>query len=293
MNDALSAGQGWSHWPAPAKLNLFLHVTGRRADGYHELQTVFRLLDWGDSVALRVRDDDRIVRCSDLPGVPAEQDLAIRAARLLVAHAGVRHGADIHVYKRIPAGAGLGGGSSDAATVLVALDHLWQLQLGRACLAELGLRLGADVPVFVHGHSAWAEGIGEQLTPIALAQAWYVLVIPRCSVSTATLFAAPELTRTAATETISGFQSGAVCGNAFEPVVRSRYPEVAAALNWLGRHAVASLSGSGGAVFAELPNRRAAESIAVSCPAEFKAVVARGLNRSPLLDAMEQISIGA
>ena len=171
----------WSTWPAPAKLNLFLHVTGRRDDGYHLLQTVFRLLDWGDSIAIRVRRDGEIVRSSGAAGVPAEQDLAIRAARALAARAGRPvGGADIRVDKQIPVGAGLGGGSSDAATVLVALNRLWSLGLGTAELAALGQSLGADVPVFVHGRSAWAEGTGEQLTPLELDSAWYLLLDPHC-----------------------------------------------------------------------------------------------------------------
>ncbi|WP_139942894.1 4-(cytidine 5'-diphospho)-2-C-methyl-D-erythritol kinase, partial [Fulvimonas soli] len=245
----------WTAWPAPAKLNLFLRITGRRPDGYHELQTVFRLLDWGDELRLRVRGDGEIRRVGGAPGVPADDDLAVRAARLLREHAGVGAGADIGIDKRIPMGGGLGGGSSDAATALVALNHLWGCGLDEDALAGLGRRLGADVPVFVRGRSAWAEGVGERLTPLALPRRWYVVLDPRAHVPTAGLFQAPELTRNAAPATIPSFVSGEAAENAFEPVVRARYPEVAAALDWLGGFGRARLSGSGGCVFLETASR--------------------------------------
>jgi len=187
---------GWSWWPAPAKLNLFLHITGRRADGYHELQTVFRLLDWGDRIGLRLRADGQVRRQGDgLAGVAEADDLAVRAAALLQSFANVGQGADIIVEKRVPAGGGFGGGSSDAATVLVVLNRLWQAGLDEDALAALGLRLGADVPVFVRGHNAWAEGVGERLQPVTLAPAWYVIVEPGVHVPTPALFADPDLTR--------------------------------------------------------------------------------------------------
>jgi 4-diphosphocytidyl-2-C-methyl-D-erythritol kinase len=272
----------WTVWPAPAKLNLFLRILGRREDGYHELQTVFRLLDWGDELRLRVRDDGRIERVGELPGVPVESDLALRAARLLQTHGATTLGADIELVKRVPMGGGLGGGSSDAASVLVALNWLWKLGLDEDTLAELGRQLGADVPVFVRGRSAWASGIGERIKPIRLPPRWYVVLDPHESVPTAALFAAPELTRDAAPATISLFVSGAVADNAFEPVVRARHSRVAAALDWLGEYGLAQLSGSGGGVFLETASREQLEMIVRACPPTFTAQVAEGVNRSPL-----------
>ncbi|MBU6246963.1 MAG: 4-(cytidine 5'-diphospho)-2-C-methyl-D-erythritol kinase [Xanthomonadaceae bacterium] len=282
------AATDWSVWPAPAKLNLFLRITGRRADGYHELQTVFRLLDWGDEVRLRVRGDGVIHRGSDIPGVPADSDLVVRAARLLQETTGCRLGADIAVEKRIPMGGGLGGGSSDAATVLVALDHLWGTDLSEDALAGLGRRLGADVPVFVRGRSAWAEGIGDQLTPLELPRRHYVVLDPREQVPTAALFQAPELTRNAPRATISFFVSGDVAENAFEPVVRARHPRVARALEWLGDFGRAKLSGSGGCVFLETPSLARAIRIAAHCPAGFGVQVAAGADRSMLHRALDR-----
>ncbi|WP_426662606.1 4-(cytidine 5'-diphospho)-2-C-methyl-D-erythritol kinase [Rhodanobacter aciditrophus] len=277
---------GWTRWPAPAKLNLFLRFTGRRPDGYHELQTVFRLLDWGDELRLRVREDGVIRRVTAVPGVPEQDDLVVRAARLLQEHAGATPGVEIEVDKRIPMGGGLGGGSSDAATVLVALNHLWHCGLGEDALAELGGRLGADVPVFVRGRSAWAEGVGERLTPLALPRRHYVVLDPHEQVPTAALFQAPELTRNAPPATISSFVSGETTENAFTPVARARHPRVAAALDWLGRHGAARLSGSGGCVFLELRTLEQAQSIADRCPSAFTAHVATGVAVSPLLEAL-------
>lgn len=203
------SGAGWTAWPAPAKLNLFLRILGRRADGYHRLQTVFRLLDFGDTVWLRPRADGLIQRIGDsAPGVAEADDLAVRAAKLLQSEANCTQGAEIRIEKRIPTGAGLGGGSSDAASVLVGLSRLWGLDWPPDRLAALGLRLGADVPVFVQGRNAWAEGVGEQLQPIALAPAWYLLVHPGVHAATAALFAAADLTRDAAPLTIADFCSG-------------------------------------------------------------------------------------
>ncbi|KRE90978.1 4-diphosphocytidyl-2C-methyl-D-erythritol kinase [Frateuria sp. Soil773] len=287
MRRALARGRhDWSRWPAPAKLNLFLRITGRRPDGYHELQTVFRLLDWGDEVRLRVRDDGQIRRVTDVPGVPAESDLLVRAARLLQRHAGTALGADIAVDKRIPMGGGLGGGSSDAATVLVALNLLWRAGLDEDALAELGRQLGADVPVFVRGRSAWAEGVGERLSPITLPRRWYVVLDPREAVPTAALFQAPELTRNAPRATISSFASGETTENAFEPVARARHARVAAALDWLGGFGRARLSGSGGCVFLETASRGQAQRIARQCPPAFAAQVAAGVDVSPLHAAL-------
>ena len=276
----------WTVWPAPAKLNLFLRITGRRADGYHELQTVFRLLDWGDEVRLRVRQDGRIQRVNDVPGVPAEVDLVVRAAQLLQRHAGASAGVDIAVDKCIPLGGGLGGGSSDAATVLVALNQLWQLQLSEDTLAELGRQLGADVPVFVRGRSAWAEGVGEVLSPLPLPRRHYVVLDPHETVPTAVLFQASELTRNAAQATISLFASGDAAENAFTSVVRARHPRVAAALDWLAGFGQSRLSGSGGCVFLETKSFDRALLVAAKCPSAFTAHVATGVNVSPLRQAL-------
>jgi len=276
----------WTAWPAPAKLNLFLRIVGRRDDGYHDLQTVFRLLDWGDELRLRVRDDGAIVRTSEVPGVPAEADLVVRAARLLQLEAGVGLGADVAVDKRIPMGGGLGGGSSDAASTLVALNHLWGCGLDEDALAGLAHRLGADVPVFVRGRSAWAEGVGERLTPIALPRRWYVVLDPGEHVPTAALFQAPELTRNAPRATISSFASGETAENAFEPVARARHPQVAAALDWLSRFGRARLSGSGGCVFLETASLAQARKVVRRCPPAFAAQLAAGVEVSPLQQAL-------
>lgn len=281
----------WTSWPAPAKLNLFLRIAGRRADGYHLLQTVFRLLDWGDEIRLRVRGDGEIVRVEGPESIVAEDDLALRAARALQRASGATFGVDIAVVKRIPLGAGLGGGSSDAATVLLGLNALWNTGVPRERLARIGLALGADVPVFVHGRSAWAEGVGEKLTPLELPPRWYVILDPLVHVSTADLFQAPELTRNAVPATMAGFLSGEIADNAFEPVARARYREVAAALDWLGGFGKARLSGSGGAVFLECEDEAGAREIAARCPNEFTAIVAGGVNVSPVEKALRDSTI--
>jgi 4-diphosphocytidyl-2-C-methyl-D-erythritol kinase len=288
MSRALTrpARDEWTAWPAPAKLNLFLRIVGRRDDGYHDLQTVFRLLDWGDELRLRVRADGAIVRANEVPGVPAETDLVIRAARLLQAQTGVTLGAEIAVDKRIPMGGGLGGGSSDAATALVALNHLWDCGLDEHALAALAHRLGADVPVFVRGRSAWAEGVGERLAPVALPRRWYVVLDPGEHVPTAALFQATELTRNAPPATISSFASGETVENAFEPVVRTRHPRVAAALDWLSRFGRARLSGSGGCVFLETGSLAQARKVVRECPPAFAAQLAAGVEVSPLHRAL-------
>ncbi len=290
-------GAGWSVWPAPAKLNLFLRIVGRRADGYHLLQTVFRILDWGDTISIRLRDDGRIVRHGDsAPGVAEADDLTVRAAKLLQSTANIAQGADIAIEKRIPSGGGLGGGSSDAATVLRALDRLWGCDLGVEALAELGLRLGADVPVFVRGENAWAEGLGEELTPIGLPPAWYLLVAPGIHAATAQLFQAAELTRNAAAATMSDFVSdpflqGQALGNAFEPVLRRREPAVEAVFAALRSAGTARLTGSGSVCFVEFADRESAEraldQLDKSLPSGVIAWIAAGAPRSPLLDALE------
>jgi 4-diphosphocytidyl-2-C-methyl-D-erythritol kinase len=279
---------GWSRWPAPAKLNLILRIVGRRDDGYHLLQTVFRLLDWGDELRLRVRDDGRIARHGDLPpGLDPAADLAVRAAEILRMEANCQLGADIFVEKNIPAGAGFGGGSSDAATALLALDALWGTNLGLERLAALGLRLGADVPVFVRGHDAWAEGVGERLTPVDLPPAWYLLVDPGVHASTAGLFQAPELTRDAAPATIADFVSGAPLGNAFEPVLRRREPAVEAVFAALARVGEPRLTGSGSGCFVEFGDRASAQAALQSLPPGLGGWIAGGAARSALHAALD------
>jgi 4-diphosphocytidyl-2-C-methyl-D-erythritol kinase len=278
----VAAAAEWTVWPAPAKLNLFLHLVGRRDDGYHLLQTVFQLLDWGDEVRLRVRDDGAIRRVDPLPGVADEADLGVRAASALKDASGCGLGAEIAIDKRVPIGGGLGGGSSDAATVLVALNALWNTGLDEDALATIGARLGADVPVFVRGRSAWAEGVGEILAPLALPERWYLVVDPGVSVPTRELFQVPELTRNSPQLTIPLFVSGAPTGNAFLPVVRGRFPAVAAALDWLRPFGEARLSGSGGCVFAAFPSREAGAAALAEIPGGIRAWLARGVDESPL-----------
>jgi 4-diphosphocytidyl-2-C-methyl-D-erythritol kinase len=274
-----------SVWPAPAKLNLFLHITGRRADGYHTLQTVFQFLEAADRIRLRVTDSPQIRLLTPLPGVAPERDLTVRAARLLQTEADVPRGVEIEVDKCLPLGGGLGGGSSDAATVLVALNRLWDCGFSEGRLAELGLRLGADVPVFVRGRAAWAEGVGERLTPIAPPEPWYLVLVPPVTVSTAEIFSAPELTRQTPPITIADFLSG-VGGNDCEPVVRARYPVVGQHLDWLSRFGRARLTGTGACVFAEFPEHAAAQQALAQLPEGWHGFVARGCNRSPLMQVL-------
>lgn len=283
MNPVVSALESL---PAPAKLNLFLHITGRRADGFHELQTVFQFLDFGDMIDLHLREDDAICREGGLPNLPEEADLVVRAARLLAAETGCRLGADIRVVKRIPAGGGLGGGSSDAATVLLGLNHLWGTGLDLDMLATLGLRLGADVPVFVRGHAAWAEGVGERLMPVDPPEPWYLVIHPGVAVCTAEIFNAPGLTRLCPPLTIRDFLSGQG-GNVCEPIVRLGYPAVGRALDWLRERAGrARLTGTGACVFADFPEPAPAERLLDELPLEWAGFVAHGCNRSPLLERL-------
>jgi 4-diphosphocytidyl-2-C-methyl-D-erythritol kinase len=279
-------------WPAPAKLNLMLRITGRRADGYHELQSVFQFVDYGDDIHLAVRRDGRIIPHHALPGVPAEQDLAVRAARLLQDETGCALGADIRVDKRLPMGGGLGGGSSDAATVLVGLNHLWGAGLDEDALAALGLQLGADVPVFVRGRAAWAEGVGERLSPVDLPEPWYLVVKPPCEVATAEIFQDPELTRNSPLSTIRDFLAGLTTNDCL-PVVEKRYPEVAVARAWLGRYGEARLTGTGSCIFAAFEEAARAQQALSAMPAGYQGFVARGLNRSPLLERLNKASGGA
>ena len=272
---------------SPAKLNLFLHITGRRSDGYHSIQTLFQLLDYGDLMDFSVNRDRSIdISCPQLI-LPGEQNLAYRAARLLQQHTGCERGASIQVEKRLPIGGGLGGGSSNAATTLLVLNRLWQLDLEPAELVRLGLSLGADVPVFVHGRSAWAEGVGEQLQPLSLKDSWFVVIATNCVVSTAEVFSRQELTRNTLPIKIAAFftQGGR---NDCESIVRTLYPEVDKALNWLGKYAEARLTGTGACVFAATASQQQAQAIYQQLPADWQGFVTRGINHSPVLDALGQ-----
>ena len=281
------AGAASSWWPAPAKLNLFLHVIGQREDGFHNLQTLFQLLDWGDEIGVEITADAQIERVAGPASIAPENDLAVRAARALQQATGVKRGVRLWVRKRIPPGGGLGGGSSDAATVLRVLNRLWGTALDRGELDRVGLELGSDVPVFLNGSSAWAEGRGEQLTPMELPEAWYLIVYPGVSVGTASIFQAPELTRNSPLVTMRGF-SPAQARNDCEPVVRARYPQVAAVLDWLGPRA--RLSGTGSSVFMAFERAAEAERVAARVPDEWTSFVARGVNRSPLDAALAIIT---
>ncbi len=272
---------GFSYFPAPAKLNLFLHVTGRREDGYHTLQTVFRFVDFGDEVGFRLRADDGIHRLAPVAGVAEDQDLTLRAARLLQTESGCRLGVDIAIEKRLPVGGGLGGGSSDAATTLIVLNKLWGLGWSRIRLQQIGLRLGADVPVFIFGRSAFAEGVGERLLAIELGPAWYVVLVPQVTVSTAEIFAARELTRNTKAIKIAAFSIGQG-HNDLQSVACERFPEIARHLNWLGKFSAAMMTGSGACVFGAFDNESAARSVLEKLPTDMKGFAARGLDRHPL-----------
>ncbi len=272
-------------WPAPAKLNLFLHITTRRADGMHELQTLFQFLDVGDSLYFELREDAALNLEAGLAGVANEDNLVMQAARCLQEATGSPLGADIRLEKHLPAGGGLGGGSSDAATTLVALNKLWQTGLSTDGLASLGLKLGADVPVFVHGKAAWAEGVGEKFTEASPPEPWYLVLIPDCEVSTAAVFSAPELTRDCQPITIRDFLSGHT-GNVCETVVREQYPAVDEALIWLGQFAPARMTGTGSCVFAAFENKAQAIEVSGKMPGKWKGFIAKGCNQSPLLERL-------
>jgi len=263
---------------SPAKLNLFLHVTGRRPDGYHSLQTVFQLLNWGDDMRFEWQESPGITLSGDTDDIAPENNLILRAAKLISPS---DQGAHIHVRKRIPRGGGLGGGSSNAATTLLALNRLWELRLSMEALLDFGETMGADVPVFIQGQSAWAEGIGEELTPVSLPKRWFVVAQPDCMVSTAEIFAHPELTRQTPPITVQAFFSGAG-RNDLQPVVESRYPEVQRAVEWLKKHSPdARMTGSGACVFASLESEQEAHDIAAQAPAGLAVIVAEGLERLP------------
>ena len=266
---------------APAKLNLFLHVVGRRDDGYHLLQTLFRFIDFSDTLHFTLRADGMVHRTNELAGVPQEQDLCVRAARLLQQQCSCPLGVDIAVEKCIPMGGGLGGGSSDAATTLLALNRLWNLGLSRERLMQIGLSLGADVPVFVFGENAFAEGVGEQLQAYPLPDAWYIVLFPPAHVATAQIFARPELTRDTISLTIRALPM-AQLHNDLQPVVCNLYPEVARHLAWLGQFAQARMTGSGACVFAEFANEEDAQAVLKQLPPDMHGIVARGLPQHPL-----------
>ena len=275
--------------PAPAKLNLMLHITGRRADGYHELQTLFQFLDYGDELGFRLREDGQIRLLTELPGVDHESNLIVRAARLLQRESGCTLGADIQLTKRLPMGGGIGGGSSDAATTLLGLDHLWQLQLGEDRLAELGLSLGADVPVFVRGRAAFAEGVGERLQPVDLPEPWFLVIAPQVSVSTAEIFADPELTRNTPAITVRSLLAGGG-HNDCQPVVEKRYPEVRNALSLLNKFVPASMTGTGACVFGSFPNEGEADKVRRQLPDTLPSFVAHGRNVSMLHRSLEKLA---
>lgn len=272
--------------PAPAKLNLFLHVIGRRDDGMHLLQTAFVLLDWSDKLSFTPRADAAIVRASDVPGVPAQSDLVVRAARLLQQESGCNQGVDIQIDKQLPMGAGLGGGSSDAATTLIALNRLWNTGLSRQQLATLGLQLGADIPFFIYGRNAFGEGVGERLRTIHPSRACHVVIAPGVSVPTAEIFSARELTRDTEPIKIADFASGTT-RNDLQPVACRLYPEIGAAIEWLEQYAPARMTGSGSCVYARMADPEIAAHVVAACPPKWRAWTAWSLDRHPLFDWLD------
>ena len=287
----------WDHpLPAPAKINLFLHVVGRRADGYHLLQTAFRMLDHGDTLTFSPAEDGQVRRVGSVPGVAADDDLCVRAARLLQREAKVEAGVTIGLDKRLPLGGGLGGGSSDAATTLIALNRLWGVDWPRRRLQALALQLGADVPFFVFGRSAFAEGVGEELRPLPLEPAWYLVVEPGVAVPTGEIFAAPDLTRSTKIIKIADFSAGWAAGsvhNDLQPVVCARHPTVAAALDWLRRYGDARMTGSGACVFASFAGPDAAFQALAQLPLGWRGWVARGLDTHPLYGSETEDFLGS
>jgi len=286
--------------PAPAKLNLFLHVVGRRPDGYHLLQSVFQLIDHGDTLHFDLRDDERIVRTTDMPGVPEEQDLTVRALRALQGEFQRRHGRlppgiDVAIEKRLPMGGGLGGGSSDAATALMAANHLWQAGLTDAELIALGLPLGADIPFFLFGETAFAEGVGEALQPVPGPDCWYVVIEPGVAVPTVAIFTAEDLTRDTKAITISDFsrrhvESNDLIGfgkNDLQDVAARLFPPVAEAIGWLGGYGAARMTGSGACVFCAFSTEQEAEQVLKQVPARWKAWKAKALQRHPIKSLLQ------
>ena len=272
--------------PAPAKLNLFLHILGKREDGYHNIQTAFQFVDCCDELTFHLRNDSEIRFTSNLSNIPEENNLVVRAAKRFQKESNCHRGVDIDLKKIIPIAAGLGGGSSDAATTLLALNALWEVSMPLEFLLEIGATLGADVPIFIHGHAAWAEGIGNELTSMIFPEHWYVLLSPPVHVSTKALFNDPRLTRDSAALTISRYHSGEG-HNDFEKLLRFEYPEIAHALDWLGQFGKACVTGSGGVVFAGFDTQEEAGTISAQAPSPLKAVVAKGFNQSPLHRALK------
>lgn len=275
-------------WPAPAKINLFLHVVGKRHDGYHELQTIFQFLDYGDELFFELNDEGRIARDYDL-GFSEEHDLCLNAAKLIKEFVADSCGVTIKLTKRLPMGGGLGGGSSNAATVLIALNELWSAGLSREKLAQLGLQLGADVPVFVMGRAAWAEGVGEHLSPIELSEPWYIVLNPNINVSTAQIFSNKHLTLTPQMKKIRALEKGVINTfgeNQLEPIVRAEYPDVDALIEWLSQHGKPRMSGSGGSVFMPLESQKQGLDLLANKPENSVGFVAKGLNVHPLLSEL-------
>ncbi|WP_233702084.1 4-(cytidine 5'-diphospho)-2-C-methyl-D-erythritol kinase [Iodobacter ciconiae] len=281
-----SLDSGWQDFPAPAKLNLFLHIVGRRSDGYHLLQSVFQLIDLADTVSLRVSEGGEIQHLNPLPGVPAESDLTVRAARLLQKATGCSKGVDIRVEKRLPIGGGVGGGSSDAATVMLALNRLWQLNLTRSKLMELGLSLGADVPFFIFGESAFVEGIGEIMTSVATPDAAFVILHPPVHVPTPQIFSDPDLTRNTVPIRVRHFDS-AVTRNDLEYVACKNHPEIRENIMWLSQYADARMTGSGSCVFASFSSPNEANRVIYDLPKNMTGYVARSLSKHPLHEFAE------
>lgn len=273
---------------APAKINLFLHITARRIDGYHCLQTIFQFLDYCDTLHFQLRNDAQL-HC-DIVGItlPHTENLAWRAAQLLQKYTQTSLGVEIYIDKKIPMGGGLGGGSSDAATTLLALNQLWQLHLTTTQLAQLGLQLGADVPIFVYGYAAWAEGVGEKLTPVELPQQWYLVIHPGCHVSTREIFSAEDLTRNMQPITMDDFLSGQGI-NVCESVVCRRYPAVKHALNWLNQHSPARMTGTGSCIFASFATQEQAQWVLKQLPSAWSGFTAKSLHKSPAFSSIEKI----
>lgn len=278
-----------SLWPAPGKLNLFLHITGQRADGYHTLQTIFQFIELSDYLRITTNETGKISTCHQYDDILPHADLTLRAARLLQSKTDCQQGAEIELIKNLPVGAGIGGGSSDAATVLLVLNHLWGTRLPNEALAGLGLQLGADVPVFVHGKACWAEGVGEHFKDVEIPQPIYLLIYPKVHVSTADIFAAEELTRNTPPIRIADFLAGQA-GNDCEAVVRKKAPQVDAAMNWLGQFSRPRLTGTGACVFAEFASEHEAQKVAGQCTNDWQTFVTQGYNRSPLHRMLDAIN---
>jgi len=277
--------------PAPAKLNLFLHITGVREDGYHNLQTIFQLLDYSDLVTLQRRKDGEINRTNGLDGLDASDDLIIKAAKALQQYSGTKWGADLGVTKHLPVGGGLGGGSSDAASTLMGLNKLWQCNFSQTELQTIGRSLGADVPVFINGKNAWAEGIGDVLTDIDLPEKWYLIIHPEVHISTADLFSSDELTRDKALLKIRDFPD-ADTSNVFEEAARKQYPEVDNALRWLSGFSEPKMTGTGSCIFTSFDSEEAAKRLLVQVPKQWNSFIAKSVVHSPMLDVVNKIPTG-